>query len=332
MQTDEDAVLAECQGVRDDVLAHGQVHRTVGVDGLLEDGRIVRPSVAARSEAVCVHPRVCRWQGHEVGGDGRWKRFHRPSVEHGLRLARGPEVCEVQAVGESLHDVVARRCAKPASALAEEGEGSDVAARHVLHVDLGTRAFFEADDHRGPGDVLEAGVLHVEIVGLAFFDLDGRRYVTEVRPNERQARGSLTNGRLTLAFEAGVEQRVLPARRRCAGPNAVLAADEANILGDVASLVNACQTRADSKLHVGGEAVLRVLRSYTDGARIPGSDLEIDIAQCRVERSGIRIWAEASRPLVCGRRRRAGSVAQQGRHTPACGLPARTSGDGRHSR
>ncbi len=195
----------------------------------------------------------------------------------------------MQAVGERLDDVRPARRGEPPPALPEEGEGRHAAAGHVLHVDLRARALFEADDHRRPADVLEPRVLHEQIVRPARLDLDRGRQVPELRADQGETGRLLADRGPALSFEAGVDQRVLPARRRRAGPDAVLAADEVDVLGHVAALVDAGQAGADPELHVRGEAVLRVPRPDADRAGVACADLEVDVAEGGVERAGVRV-------------------------------------------
>ena len=202
----------------------------------------------------------------------------------------------MQSVREGLDHVARARSREPAPALAEESERGDAAAGHVLQVDLGARAPFQAHDHGRPADVLEAGVLDEQVVGPPGFDLDRGRQVLELGTDQREPGRRLADPGLALALEARVEQRVLPARRRRAGPDPVVAAHEADVLGHVATLVDSGEARSDPELHVRREAVLGVARADADRTRVAGADLEVDVAERRVERARVRVRRRARVP------------------------------------
>src|SRR5262249_40893759 len=148
----------------------------------------------------------------------------RGGVEDGLRLSAFAEVLEVEAVRERLHDVARAGRGEGLPALAEEREGRDAAARGALDVDLRPRARLEAHDERGARHVLEAAVLDEEVVRPARLDLDRGRNVAEPGTDQDQSGRRLPDRRLSLALEARVDERVLPAGRRRPGPDAVFAA------------------------------------------------------------------------------------------------------------
>ena len=226
------------------------------------------------------------------------------------------------------HGVDGSRGRQPSSALAERGEDGNSPADDALHVDFGSRIALEADHERRSRHIVEACVLDPELVRRSLFDVDRGRHAGKARTDECQTRLVLPYRGASLSLERGINERVLPAWRRRACPDAVFAADEVHILGDVAAFVHAGQAGSDAEFDVRREAVLCVLCADADGARIPVLNLEVHVAQRRIERSRVcvfrrvpaaglrpakntswRSWLGSSKPGVRGPSTNAGRCA-----------------------
>src|SRR6266850_6660222 len=126
--------------------------------------------------------------------------------------------------------------------------------------------------------------------------LDGNRagHVHKTWTNKCESGSALTDGCHALSFERGVNGCELPTRRRRLCPNSVIAAIEAYIFHDVASVVHARETSSDVKVHVREERVLSVPSAHTDSTSVTVIDLDVQIAHRGVERAGARV------PWRCG--------------------------------
>ena len=114
-----------------------------------------------------------------------------------------------------------------------------------------------------------------------------------------------------LPFERRVDQREPPARRWRDGHDCVLAAQEAQVLAEIAAVVNARQRRAEAELHVCEETMLCIRRPHRDRTRVAVLDDDVDVAQRGIERAGIGI---ANRRRKVDRRRfRLGTLEDEAR-------------------
>ena len=110
-----------------------------------------------------------------------------------------------------------------------------------------------------------------------------------MRTNQREAGFVFQNGRLALTFKSGINDRQLPAGRRLCRPNRMRAAEEVDVLDHIAAFVNARQRRAEMKIHVREKTVLGIARPHHDRAGISVLNLEINIGERGIKRSGIGI-------------------------------------------
>src|SRR5580658_1013190 len=62
-----------------------------------------------------------------------------------------------------------------------------------------------------------------------------------------------------------------------------------DVLCDVATIVNSGKSRADVKIHVSQEAMLRIVSAYAHSPRISLLDFDVDIADRRIKRTRVRI-------------------------------------------
>jgi hypothetical protein len=97
------------------------------------------------------------------------------------------------------------------SALAISDKGRNTSTDDVLEVDLGASTVLVADDHRRTGHVFHASIFHPEFVGILRIDGNRRGNIPELRPDERQSGFVLSDRRLTLSFEGGIDDCELPA-------------------------------------------------------------------------------------------------------------------------
>jgi len=107
--------------------------------------------------------------------------------------------------------------------------------------------------------------------------------------NERESRFALQNGRFALSFKGRVNYRQLPAGRGFRRPDGVTASEEADVLDDVSRLVDACQCRAETELHVGEEAVLRISCSHSNSSRVSVLNLDVDVGERGIKGAGISV-------------------------------------------
>ena len=121
--------------------------------------------------------------------------------------------------------------------------------------------------------------------------IDGNRsgHILELRPDQRQSGFVFSDRRFPLILKRSVDQRKLPPRRRFAGPDAILTSIKMHVLSDVATIVNPRKTRADVKIHVRQKAMLCVMSAYSHSAWISRLNFKVDVADCGIERSWVRI-------------------------------------------
>src|SRR5262249_19242312 len=62
------------------------------------------------------------------------------------------------------------------------------------------------------------------------------------------------------------------------------------VLSYIAAVVNSSKPRTDAEIHVRQEAMLGISGAHSDSAWIPILNLNIDVADGRIKRSGIRVW------------------------------------------
>src|SRR3712207_3698838 len=96
----------------------------------------------------------------------------------------------------------------------------------------------------------------------------------------------LSDGRRPVAFEVGIDKRVLPRGGRLLGPDSVASAEEAKVLPVVADLIDASEAGSDPEVDMAQIAMLRRSVANADGAVIPIADLDVDVSHGRVEGAG----------------------------------------------
>src|ERR1700741_107293 len=144
----------------------------------------------------------------------------------------------MKAVRESSNCVYFLRASDLLATLAERSKYRNAMTNRIFHVDFGTRAIFITDDHCGAADILKTSILNPEFVEITRVDGDRRGHIPELGTDERQARFMLPDRSLFLAFKGAVDYRELPSWRRLAGPDAVFASPEMQILRHVATVMN----------------------------------------------------------------------------------------------
>ena len=142
------------------------------------------------------------------------------------------------------------------------------------------------------------------------------------------------NGGFPLPVERGVDERELPGGRRLARHDAVPASVEVEVFGFVGYLMNAGESGTDGEVDVAQQGMLRRMEANGDRARVAGADLEVDIADGRVEGTRVGVghgaagwhhsaWGrrkmEWRRPAAC----RAGARAGEEKHVGDAVLVAR---------
>ena len=208
VQADQHAVRPQRERVGDDVLAHRQVDRAVGVDRLLQRGRVVGRPVAARAERARVHPGVAGRQRREVGRDGA-RAARRPATRRtrssSRRGRRGP-----RSAGRARTPSRRRSRRAPRAAARSPGRARTSATPRqatfsmlICVRGLSSRLTITA----GPVTFSKRASFTKRSSGRPGFDLDRGRHVPELRPDEREAGRLLADGGPPLALEAGVEQR-----------------------------------------------------------------------------------------------------------------------------
>ena len=142
----------------------------------------------------------------------------------------------MQAVGKSAHRVHFRGACDLPPAFAILREERNVAADNVFHIDFVVRVVLVADDDGGAGNVFHASVFDPKFVGIVRVNRNGGRDILELRTNEGEAGFVFADGGFALAFEGGVNNGELPAGGGLARPDGVLAAEEVDVLRDVAAI------------------------------------------------------------------------------------------------
>ena len=99
----------------------------------------------------------------------------------------------------------------------------------------------------------------------------------------------LFDGSYGLVLEGGVEEGELPAGGGFAGDDAELAAEEVEILGLVADVVEGGEGGAGVEVHVGEEAVLGEVEADAYGRGVAVLDLEVDVTEGGVEGAGVGV-------------------------------------------
>ena len=110
-------------------------------------------------------------------------------------------------------------------------------------------------------------------------DLDPNGGVADSEVDQRQEDLMLADRRLSLTGEFGVDQRKLPRGGGLLGDNAVAPAEEAQIVGLVACLVDAGEARIDVEIDVAQIAVLRDAGAHGYRPAIPSPDTKVDVRQ-----------------------------------------------------
>ena len=103
---------------------------------------------------------------------------------------------------------------------------------------------------------------------------------------EREAGFAFADGGFALAFEERINDGELPAGGGLAGPDAVAAAEEADVFHTLPASWMPASPEPSAEIHVGEEAVLGVAGAHGDGAGVAVPDFDIDVAHGGVEGSG----------------------------------------------
>src|SRR5580658_1763757 len=210
-------------------------------------------------------------------------------VQAGADLARICRVAHRQPVLEGTHFIALRWSGDILSTFAEMSEGFYVVTGRVDDVDFCSRILLVADRNRRAVDVFKARFLDPQFIGKTSVDVDGLGKIAERIVNQGQSCLVFLDCGDALAFEGGIEQRVLPAGRRHDGHDAVLATIEMQVFAFVADVFERGETGMDIKVYMRKVAVLRDVETNGYRTWISRTKIEIDIAHCRIERSWICI-------------------------------------------
>ncbi len=223
--------------------------------------------------------------GHRSDGTGGGTVSTAASSDEVL-IAPGRPMSSIRSPCERLIHHVGRApgAAESLAAGAEAEEGRRLLADDILQVDLRLLAGLIADDEGRAGDVFHPAVAHPKQLGVAFVDRDGRRDGLELVADQRQPGLLGLDGRYALPLEGRIQEGELPTRRGPLGDDAVLAAEEVEVLGLVAGLADAGVATADLEVHVGQVAVLGIVGADAHGRGVAVEDADVDVAHRAVER------------------------------------------------
>src|SRR5580658_1099492 len=254
---------------------------------------IVCRAVSLDPQGADIHPRIHGRQIWDIRLGWFWHGADWRGLIDILNRGSGTHLLKVKPVRKSLHLVYFSRSRNLFSAFAVRSKNRDVSADDVFHVDFGARIVLIANDHSGATNVFQAPIFQPEFVGVLRIDGNCRGDILELRADQGQTGFVLSDRRFALAVKRGIDHGKLPSRGRLAGPDAVLAAVKMDVFGDVAAIVNARKSRADVKIHMREEAMLGIVGAYAYSTRISDLNFDVDIADRRIERAGVRIrWID----------------------------------------
>src|ERR1700752_4563986 len=128
-------------------------------DSSAEDLSIITDTVALCPERTYVHPFVTRRQIGQIGVERSRQQRERRSLEHLSRLRRRAHIRIAKSIPERLNFVPPGSTCDLTSALIILRKHGDAITDDVLHVDLGLRVLFVADNYSRTGYILHASVL-----------------------------------------------------------------------------------------------------------------------------------------------------------------------------
>ena len=134
-----------------------------------------------------------------------------------------------------------------------------------------------AGQERGLADVLHLEVPPVELLDFARRDLQGDGHVGEANAEERETSLHGVDRRGPLAVESRIHEHELPHRRGPLGDDAVLAAMDVDVARLISDVFHRGAGRADLKIHVREDAVLRDVETNCDGGGVAVLQFEVDV-------------------------------------------------------
>src|SRR5580658_3720784 len=178
-------------------------------------------------------------------------------------------------------------------------------AEHILKIDLCHAAGVIANDDRGAANVLEARVFDPQLIGVVGVDGYRGRQVAELIMDQGESSFVFADRGLPLAVKGGVDKRELPGGRGLARQDTVLATVEVKVLSLVRDLMHSREPRAYGKVYVAEKRVLGGVKTNGDRPGIARADLEVDVADSRVEGAwvGVGNVANGRHGSARGRRR-----------------------------
>lgn len=288
-EAEERAAAAHAERIRDTVHALRQVDGRALVERRLQRGRVVGGAVADGAEITGVCPQGLRGQtdnlAQKIGGE----IFEGIRFREAHPLGFGVPQRAVVAVQQRAHNVCAAAPGQDAPAFPAAQQCGDIAAPHVLQIDLRAAVFLLCDLQGGPGDVLQNAVLPEQLFPIAVLGELGGGRVADLDVAEGQPAFSGADGGAALPAEGAFDQDEGPAGRALCGVDAVIAAEEHQVFHLVSHIENAGLAFADVENTVGDEAVLCKMGAQRDGGRVSRPNAEIDVGDGAVKGAGVRV-------------------------------------------
>src|SRR6202050_3955504 len=153
MQPDENCIRPERDGVRDSILAGGQINRAVLSDGFSECVGVIGCAVTLSPKGTDVDPRVDRRQIQHVGLNWFWQRAQRGGFINILNRGYSANVFIVESMRKSLHFIHFPETCDAPCALAICRKNRYPSTDDAFHIDLGASAVLIADNYSGASHV-----------------------------------------------------------------------------------------------------------------------------------------------------------------------------------
>ncbi len=289
VQTDQHRVGPQPQRIADPVDAQRQIHGAVRVDGPLQRRGVIGVAITHGAELARIGPVRDRRQWPHGGRARRRQMIDRRQILRSRKVSDLAQARHGKPIAEGAHAIAAALACNAVSAVPQVHEHRCIAGQGVVEPHLRVDRALIGNHDTGLSHPFKAHILAPQRIAITGVDFDANRYIAQCYVDQRQAGLMFANRRARLALEARIQHGELPGRRGLLGHDAIASAQEAQVLDEVAGLVDAGKSASETEIHVAEVGMLRNPEADRGRRRVAGPDLDVDVAHHRIERAGIRV-------------------------------------------